>query len=241
MPKEDIEAIRLRKHPLAFEQEYEAKFVDWSGKALFAKEKLLVDGEPVDFPQRCDYVLAVIDTAVKSGQQHDGTGVLFSAYSNFSPTPLVLLDYDLLSIDGALLEQWLPSIFARLETYARKCGARFGSIGVYIEDAAAGSILLQQCESRGWAAQPLPSELTSVGKDGRALNAVDPVFRGEVKFSRYAYEKNIEFKEAERNHLVSQIFGFRIGDKEAYKRSDDLLDCFTYTVAITLGNSKGIA
>jgi hypothetical protein len=33
--------------------------------------------------------------------------------------------------------------------------------------------------------------------------------------------------------------GFRIGDKEAAKRADDLLDCFVYGVALSLGNAEG--
>ena len=82
----------------------------------------------------------------------------------------------------------------------------------------------------------------SAGKDIRAINASGPVYRGEVKFSEYAYDKNnVMFKGSRRNHLVSQITGFRVGDKAAATRADDLLDTFCYAIAITLGNSEGIA
>jgi len=36
------------------------------------------------------------------------------------------------------------------------------------------------------------------------------------------------------NHFLHQVTTFRIGDKEAAKRADDLLDCFTYGVAVGL-------
>ncbi len=79
-----------------------------------------------------------------------------------------------------------------------------------------------------------------MGKDQRALNASPQVFQGNVKFSRYAYEKTSNFKGQERNHMWSQMVDFRIADKEAYRRADDLLDTGTNAIAITLGNSEGI-
>ena len=87
----------------------------------------------------------------------------------------------------------------------------------------------------------MPAKLTSAGKDARAINASGPVFRGDVKLSRHAYDKIATFKGTTRNHMVSQIAGFRIGDKHASTRADDLLDTFTYAVAITLGDQEGIA
>jgi len=39
--------------------------------------------------------------------------------------------------------------------------------------------------------------------------------------------------------LLSQVTTFRIGDKEAGSRADDLLDCMVYGLAITCGNREG--
>ena len=80
-----------------------------------------------------------------------------------------------------------------------------------------------------------------MGKDLRAINAGDPVHRGEVKFSRHAHDKVVEFKGVTRNHMLAQVMGFRVGDKKAATRADDLLDTFTYAVATTLGDQSGIA
>lgn len=250
---EFIEERRKKVSPLVFQQEYLADFVNWSGVAFFSEDKLLVEAvegkeidgkyyQPVDYPSGCDSVFLVIDTGVKGGSDHDGTAVTWWATSSFGPHPLICLDWDLIQIDAALLEQVLPQWIERGKELARQCRARFGCTGAYIEDAQSGSVLLQQCALRGIPAEALPSKLTSAGKDGRALNASGPVFRGEVKFSRVAYDKNdVSFKDVTRNHLVSQVVGFRLGDKDAARRSDDLLDTFTYAVAVACGGSDGWA
>jgi Metallo-beta-lactamase superfamily len=78
----------------------------------------------------------------------------FFGYDEHAPIPLVILDWDIDQIEGAVLESWLPSVFSRLEGLARLCGARMGSIGAFIEDKSAGMILLQQALRRGMPAQP---------------------------------------------------------------------------------------
>ena len=244
---EAMEKLRLENDPRVYRQEYLAEFVDWSGDAFFALQNMLVNGEPVEYPRNCDGIYAVVDTAVKTGQEHDGTGLAFFALgTQVNPTtwhghPLTILDWEYQQIQGAHLEQWLPSMLARGEELAVQCKARGGFRGVYIEDAQSGAILLQQCKARGWPAFPLPSELTAAGKDARAINASAPVFQGKVKWSRYAYDKTVRYKGQSRNHMRDQVHGFVIGDKDAAKRADDLLDCLTYGVVIGLGSHKGYA
>lgn len=235
--------IKARSHPLVYQQEYLADFVDFSGISFFSRDKLLVDGSPVPYPYGCEYVVAIIDTAVKEGQEHDGTAVSYYALmpSWFTPYRLVILDWDIISIDGALLETWIPGVYERLEELAKECKAAYGSQGTYIEDAQSGSILLQQCAIRGLPAAALPAQLTQAGKDTRAINASGPVFRGEVKFSEHAYDKTVTYRDVSRNQMLSQVAGFRVGDKQAAKRADDLLDTFCYAIAITLGEQEGIA
>lgn len=232
--------LRAKKHPLVYQQEYLAEFVDWSGVAFFELQKMLDNGKPVPFPRTCEGVVAIIDTAVKTGTENDGTGVSYWAYDKVLNAPIVCLDWDIVQIEGASLEMWIPSVFARLEELAKICRARLGSQGAYIEDAQSGSILLQQCANRGLPAQALPAKLTTAGKDARAINASSPVYTGQVKFSEYAYEKTTTYKETTRNHMLSQVLGFRVGDKDAAKRADDLLDTFTYAVAICCGDYEGI-
>ena len=130
-------------------------------------------------------------------------------------------------------------MFQTLEHIAAKCGARFGSMGAHIEDKASGMVLIQQAGRRGWPAAAIDSRLTAVGKDERAISVSGYVFRHQVMLSRPAFEKVTNYKGTNRNHFIGQVTGFRIGDKDAAKRDDDLLDTFCYGVALALGDEGG--
>ena len=239
LPAGYVEQLTGTFHPDLLAAYLDGQFVDLSGTKLFSADKWLVDGQPVAFPASCDGVYAVIDTAVKGGGKHDATAVGYFALSNYVGTPLVILDWDMVHIDGALLEDWLPTVFQRLEELAVKCRARSGALGTWIEDAAAGSILIQQAARRGWPARAIESKLTSVGKDSRAISVSGYHHRELVKISEHAYNKVITFKDASRNHFLSQVTEFFVGDKDSGTRADDLLDVYTYGVAIGLGNKDG--
>ncbi len=222
--------------PLVYQQEFLAEFVDWAGAAFFSLPSILQDGAGVPYPDRCDAVFATIDSATKTGKDHDGTAVCYWAINRFHGIPLTLLDYDLTQIEGSLLESWLPGVFRRLDELAKECGSRNGSVGAHIEDAASGMILLQQSRRRGWPAHAIDSKLTGVGKEERAISVSGYVYQGKVKLSAYAYDKLVAYKGQTRNHLVSQVTGFRIGLRDG---ADDALDAFMYGVAIALGDSGG--
>jgi hypothetical protein len=225
--------------PLVYAQEYLADFVDWAGVSFFARDKLLDQGLPVPFPPRCECVYAVIDTASKTGTEHDATAVTYFALDrNGGRFPLLILDWDLVQIEGALLETWLPAIFGRLEELSRTCRARSGSIGAMIEDKNSGTILLQQALRRQMPVTAIDSKLTSVGKDERAISVSGYVHRGEVKYTEHAFNKTVVYKHKSRNHLLDQIESFRIGDKDS-EREDDLLDTFCYGIALSLGDNQG--
>jgi hypothetical protein len=223
--------------PLVYAQEYLAEFVDWSGVAFFNREKLLEQGQPVPYPVTCDAVFAVIDTASKTGTDHDATAVTFFA-SDRLRGKLLILDWDIAQIEGAILETWLPSVFERLEELARMCHARYGYLGAWIEDKNSGTILLQQVIRRGIPAHAIDSKLTAMGKDERAISVSGYVHRGEVKYTDHAFNKTSVYKRKSRNHLLDQVESFRVGDKDS-EREDDLLDTFCYGIAIGLGNSEG--
>jgi hypothetical protein len=238
-----FEKLRAEKHPLVFAQEYGAEFVDWSGVAFFEKEKLLLRGAPAPYPNNCDAVFAVIDSATKTGKANDGTGVAYYAINKANKlAPLVVLDWDLVQIEGDLLINWLPGVIKRLEVLAAIVGARAGSLGAFVEDKDSGQILLQAAARKPFAkfVHAIESKLTAIGKDERAMKASGHVYPGKVKFSLTAYEKVTAFKDVTRNHMLAQVLGFRIGDKDAAKRADDLLDCFTYGVCIALGDADGL-
>jgi hypothetical protein len=74
-------------------------------------------------------------------------------------------------------------LFQNLEALAKQCRARSGSVGVWIEDKASGSILLQQARNRGWNANVIESTLTAAGKDERAISISSYHYPGLVSWS----------------------------------------------------------
>jgi len=206
------------------------------GSAFFDISNVLSDNKPIDIKGPIDAVFATIDTAIKTGKKNDGTAVCIWGVHKSWPHHLTLLDWDIIQVEGSLLEAWIPNIFDSLNEYAGKLRAVYGSLGAFIEDKTSGSILIQQCKRRGKPVHPIDSKLTAAGKDERAISVSGYVQRKLVRISEHAYYKNTSYKGANANHFVKQVFDFRIGVPD---QQDDLLDCFTYGIAIALGNEKG--
>lgn len=241
VPPEEIEDLRKTESELVFKQEYAAEFIDWKTESFFKIENFLVDGAPVTVQGKPDYVFAVVDTTMKGGQGNDGTAVVYYAVNKqFGNIPLYILDWDIVEMEGGMLDDWMPSVFQTCEKYARDLGARYGSHGAWVEDKATGTILIQQGQRRGWPIRALDSKLTSLGKDPRAMNASSYVFQGKIKITDYAFNKQTVFKQKGKNHFLTQVIGYRYSDPDAYKREDDLLDCLCYGVAVGLGDMEGI-
>ncbi len=207
------------------------------GGEFFAEASFLLDGLPVPYPSRTDQVYAVVDTALKDGLEHDGTAVTYFCRNKIAGIPLIILDWDVLQISGDLLDIWLPTVIARCEELARLCGSRQGNAGVWIEDKASGTVLIQQAQRKGLEVFPIDGVLTAMGKDGRALSVSTYVHRGMVKISEYAYNKTKSYREVSKNHFLSQVCGYRVGAKTPHNL--DILDTFAYGVAIGLGDSIG--
>ncbi|BDO50459.1 terminase [Escherichia coli] len=238
IPKEELEETEKKSDPRVWQQEYLAEFVDWSKDALLDVDKLLVDGQPIEMPPHCDMIFAVMDTALKGGTENDGTGVVYFAYeSTYSDEPkLTIIDWDVTQIKASLLPEYIPGVYDNLERLAKLCRPRLGSQGIFMEDAAMGAILNQKAETEGWDMTPIKSALTSKGKDERAVMASSYHYQGMCKIVREAYDKTVSFKRTTANHLIKQIAGFHLADKDAHKRADDLFDCYTYGLIIAHGN-----
>jgi hypothetical protein len=204
---------------------------------LFQLANMLVDGMPVSWPIHCDYVYAVLDSALKTGDKNDGTAVTYFARNKHVGHKLIILDWDITQIESDLIAEWFPSIMTRVEELAKLCGARFGSVGIFVEDKGSGITLLQRAERSGWPAQAIDSKLTSMSKDARGTGVSDFVHRGEVKLSEHAYNKTVAYKGRTQNHLLSQVFGYRLGIPN---QADDAYDTTVYGIAIGLGDSDGL-
>lgn len=237
LPRDELDKLQAENHPLVYRQEYLAEFVDWSGSAFFSESSLLVNGQAVEVTQRVDQIFAVVDTALKDGLEHDGTAVIYYARNVYTGIPLIILDWDVIQIEGALLEIWLPNVLRRCEELALDLNARQGSLGAWVEDKASGIVLIQQSQKKGLPVYPIDGALVAMGKDGRAISVSGYVYQGKVKLSRYAHDKTISYRGITKNHLLTQVCGYRPGAKTPHGM--DLLDCFTYGVAIGLGDSEG--
>lgn len=240
-PMLDPEAVAKLKDeypPLVYQQEYLAEFVDWNGSAFFAEDKLLVDGKPLELDQRIDFVFSTIDTATKDGQEHDGTAVVYWGRSKYAGYPLVVLDWDVTQIEASLLTDWLPSVLLRLDVLANEHRAREGSYGAWIEDQSSGIALIQSGQRLGLQIHAIEGKITAQGKEGRAIVASPYVYQEKVKLTKQAFDKTISYRQQTRNHLISQVCGFRMGQKRA-EHKKDLLDAFVYGVIIGLAGSDG--
>ena len=233
---EEVARLPDEYAPLVYEQEILANFVDWSGAAFFGADAWLVDGKPAPFPTRCDFIYATIDTAFKTGRQHDGTAVVIFAKNQFHDRPLYVLDWDVVQISGEMLIEWYPALLKRMRELHEICGARLDPKGPYIEDIGAGMILRQQARRAGLPAEAISTKLTSVGKDERALSTVNYHMTGKVVLTQHAADKLTRFQGVQRNHFLSQVTGYRPGAEMSH---DDLLDCYTYGLSIGLGDGRG--
>jgi hypothetical protein len=232
----DLEQIRANVGPYVWGALYQQD-PQPRGASFFNLDDLLVNGAPVPMPTRCDTVFAIVDTAIKSGQQHNSTAVTWYSYNSLVKPSTFILDWDIIQIEGAAQEAWLPSVFTRGEELARQCGARQGFAGAMIEDKATGTVLIQQAQNKGWPAYAIDSKLTAMGKEERAIAASPYVIAGDIKITEEAFNKTKIHKGRSANHFITEVTNFRLGSKET--DGLDLLDTFCYGVSVTRGTASG--
>jgi hypothetical protein len=204
------------------------------GGTFFLEKDLLVDGRPVEPYDWNDCIYCTIDTGIKADAKHDATAVIYWALNQYkTEAPLTILDYDILQVPADLLIDWMPGVYLRMEEFATRYHARRGSIGAFIEEKGSGIVLLQQLNRRNFLATGIDVKLVQLGKQPRALNASGYVSVGKAKYSEYAYRKTVDFKGRHANHLLKQVHSFNVGVPD---QEDDLVDCFTYGIAIALGD-----
>ena len=228
-------------------QELDALFVSLEGMSIFPLASLLVDGEPVPDDGPIDGIGVAIDSAAgEGGIEHDGTAAIifgmrqprFGQDGVFDGGEVVILDWDIRSLALGSAAAWLRHVNDLYRHWASKTHPRMGLDGIWIEKPGMGLRLLEVAGEQRIAAQEIKTEWVEWGKDGRAL-AVEPhVTKGRVKFAKTAYDKRMEYRGAAYNHALAQITGFRVFDKAAAKRADDLADAFCYSVLRCLGDGR---
>ena len=183
-------------------------------------------------------MFAVIDTASKTGTDNDATAVTFFAVDRIGRTPLLILDWDIIQIEGAMLETWLPQVSVRLEELARLCHARAGSIGAFIEDKNSGTILLQQALRRQIPARAIDSKLTAMGKDERAISVSGYVHRELVKYTDRAFEKTVITSDTHEITCLTKSRAFALATEEVTVRTTFSIPSATASLWLS-GIAKG--
>jgi len=247
LPPEEITALRATMRPEIASQELDALFVSLEGMSIFPLASLLKNGEPVPDNAPIDTIGVTIDSAAgEAGIEHDGTAAIvygmrqprFGQDGVFDGGSVTILDWDIRSLALGSAGAWLRHVNDLYRSWVSKTHPRMGLDGVWIEKPAMGLRLLEICAEQGIPARELDTAWVEVGKDGRAL-AVEPhVTRGRVRFARSAFDKRMDYRGALYNHALAQITGFRVFDRQAGKRADDLADAFMYAVLRCLGDGR---
>ena len=227
LPRDELERLRQVHHPLIFRQEFEAEFVDLSGFGLLLVERMLQpDGLPWPMPAALDYVFAAIDSGVKGGVEHDASAVVFFGVQGWGERRyLYILDWEAVELGAASLERWFVDVVVKLCDYMKALRIARAVGPVYVEPAGLGELLIAKFPGD---ATPIDNALVQRGKDLRALGSEPLINGGRVRLVKNAYERVSTLKGQRLNHLTAQLGSFRVGDKAAAKRPDDLLDAVVY-------------
>jgi phage terminase large subunit-like protein len=191
---------------------------------FFAVSSLLVKGEPIDTPQRVNYVYAVAATATKAPTD---VGVIYFASSKSGVAfPVTILDWDIRAIDDGLFENWLPGVFRRLRSLCVETAAFGGDksdAGLWAQSSSGiCAALLQQGHSCGHRVVDIDSKAKwPTALADRAHAASRHIHAGrKIKITRAAFEKLSMLGGVTQNHLLHQFQAFRA---EEELESDALL------------------
>jgi hypothetical protein len=227
LPREALEEEKRTNSPIVWRQEFEAEFTSLDAAALIDVSKLLQpNGEPWPEPECFDLAFVTVDSAIKVTAGADGTAALFCGVTGAygAEKRLYFLDYDVVQVSAGVLEPWFEGVVERAR---RIKTVRAGPI--YVEDAASGPILIEKFPN---VTEALSSVWTSEGKDLRAYAVQTHFNSGQIRITEQCYRKTVSFKGIRINHLWTQLNSFVLGDKQAAKRADDLLDCAVYAASV---------
>ncbi len=201
-----------------------------------------IDYRPAPWPKKLDAVFSISDTATKVGGKRDGTGTIHFGFALYPKPQVYILDWNLIQIQADTLPVWLPKEMEVGEALAKEAGARLGYQFMWIEDKDSGQALLQYAAKHpklSRRVKAIPSELTALGKEGRAVSVSGYIYRGLVKLTERAYDKTVTYHGRTANHCLKQATEFRVGQGTPLDE-DELFDDLCYGAAIAFGDGKGL-
>lgn len=180
------------------------------------------------FPTICDYVYASV---VVSGEGE--IAVLYWARSVTFGLPLVLLDYDVVTF----AEMTWSVASDKLGRFEHECGARYGSMGLWVENAS----LAGHIEAAGIAAMPIAKELTGPAYwEALNLSAGFHVGAERVKVTRAVMVKSIAASDGTGDALNRRVLAplapnYRLGPRD----DDPTIAAWLYGIMLGLDPTAG--
>jgi phage terminase large subunit len=221
----------------------------------FTRSALLMNGEPVEPPQRAGRPHRVYITVAMTERTGTGIGAITWLHSPRHGMPLVLLDYDLIEIDQ-LGGEWLRGLYARAQELRAQWDALEPITTLWCEEGA-GQLyealelvlteeLLPADPAFRTGARPLydlgrvqsrrllnAQNCPLVSLDERAADLRTEVNSGRlVKFARSAYTRQLTHRTDTAHHLAAQLFGYRPRVADA---AQELCAAFTLGCLVTRG------
>src|SRR5271165_1617847 len=136
-----------------------------------------MSSSPFDLPKICDAVFA---TCVADDRGQAAT--LYWARTRFFGAPLLLLDWDVAQLEPKL---WTNDQ-TTLVGFGRACRARYGSMGIYVEDES----LAAQAEELGVRCETIYEHLVATDKwTSLCLSTTLAMKGGKVKIAKPADER----------------------------------------------------
>lgn len=255
---EKMATLKITTGDHAWQTQYQQRPRSRKGSSFFNEDHFLVehktqrtvDGKPVEdkeykpvpWPSKVDAVFSISDTATKVGGKRDGTGTIHFGLIMHPRPRVLILDWDLIQIQADTLSMWLPGELQKAEELAKECKARFGYQFMWIEDKDSGQALLQYAAKHpvlSRKVKPLPSEVTALGKEGRAVSVSGYIHNRLMQFTDRAHDKVVTYHGRTANHCIKQATEFRVGQGTPLDE-DELFDGICYGAAVAFGDGKGL-
>lgn len=199
---------------------------DDTGRAGSLEDALMkIDGNAVAAPEWTELVYGVVHNAGRPGRDNSGTAA--TLWSLTIDQELYCIGWEYTDAEGVALEQWLRDLYGRLGDASEK--ARLGSLGLFLSADGENEVVRAKAASFGDAPE-IEGRITEMDARGQALHVTN--YLGSVRLTAAAVDHSIEFRGAERNHLLFQVRKFSADTKDVEDMA--MLRSFVYGVSIGL-------
>lgn len=168
------------------------------------------DLKPPEMPAEVETLFAVSAASAIRG----ALGTVYFSFTSWCEAPLLVVDWDVQPI-ATSLTTYVPTVLARLQAIRESCRVVVypDDIALYAEPEGLGNVVLLEAHKGGYEVREVREDIRELVLADRATPALVYVHTGKVKFSRAAYEKNLNFRSTARNHLRTQIDAYKVDQR----------------------------